>query len=162
ARAGASAAAVGPRRPGRRRSGGRRAASGAHRASRSSRPHELYSPNQDQRRSALRLPRGRRDTARREVRPVAHCEALWAWTPARASSCGRSGPLFVYVGGAGLTRAVERRARQALPDFHHAGSPVSALAPFALEMGLGALLLIVFVAGLIPRGEDRCTRRWGG
>src|SRR5882762_7686323 len=39
-------------------------------------------------------------------------------------SCGRSGPLLVCVGGAGLTRAVERRASQALPDLHE-GSPVS-------------------------------------
>jgi NADH-quinone oxidoreductase subunit N len=37
---------------------------------------------------------------------------------------------------------------------------VSALAPFALEMGLGALLLIVFVAGLIRRGDDRRTIGW--
>jgi NADH-quinone oxidoreductase subunit N len=37
---------------------------------------------------------------------------------------------------------------------------VSALAPFALEMGLGALLLIVFVAGLIQRGEDRRAIGW--
>jgi NADH-quinone oxidoreductase subunit N len=32
---------------------------------------------------------------------------------------------------------------------------VSPLAPFALEIGLGALLLMVFVAGLASRGEDR-------
>jgi NADH-quinone oxidoreductase subunit N len=32
---------------------------------------------------------------------------------------------------------------------------MSPLAPFTLEIGLGALLLIVFVAGLVVRGEDR-------
>ena len=32
---------------------------------------------------------------------------------------------------------------------------MSALAPFALEIGLGILLLAVFVAGLLGRGEDR-------
>jgi NADH-quinone oxidoreductase subunit N len=32
---------------------------------------------------------------------------------------------------------------------------MSALAPFVLELGLGALLLVVFVAGLLARGEDR-------
>ena len=32
---------------------------------------------------------------------------------------------------------------------------MSALAPFALEIGLGVLLLAVFVAGLVGRGEDR-------
>jgi NADH-quinone oxidoreductase subunit N len=32
---------------------------------------------------------------------------------------------------------------------------VSALAPFVLEAGLGLLLLVVFVAGLLARGEDR-------
>jgi NADH-quinone oxidoreductase subunit N len=32
---------------------------------------------------------------------------------------------------------------------------VSPLAPFALEIGLGVLLLVVFVAGLLARGEDR-------
>jgi NADH-quinone oxidoreductase subunit N len=37
---------------------------------------------------------------------------------------------------------------------------VSALAPFALEVGLGALLLVVFVAGLLARGEDRRGIAW--
>jgi NADH-quinone oxidoreductase subunit N len=37
---------------------------------------------------------------------------------------------------------------------------VSALAPFTLEVGLGALLLIVFVAGLLARGEDRRGIGW--
>jgi NADH-quinone oxidoreductase subunit N len=37
---------------------------------------------------------------------------------------------------------------------------VSALAPFALEVGLGALLLVVFVAGLLARGEDRQGIAW--
>jgi NADH-quinone oxidoreductase subunit N len=37
---------------------------------------------------------------------------------------------------------------------------VSALAPFTLEVGLGALLLIVFVAGLVARGEDRRAIAW--
>jgi NADH-quinone oxidoreductase subunit N len=37
---------------------------------------------------------------------------------------------------------------------------VSALAPFTLEVGLGALLLIVFVAGLVARGEDRRGVAW--
>ena len=37
---------------------------------------------------------------------------------------------------------------------------MSTLAPFALEMGLGALLLIVFVAGLLARGEDRRAIGW--
>jgi NADH-quinone oxidoreductase subunit N len=37
---------------------------------------------------------------------------------------------------------------------------VSALGPFVLEAGLGALLLIVFVAGLLARGEDRRAIAW--
>ena len=37
---------------------------------------------------------------------------------------------------------------------------MSALAPFTLEVGLGALLLIVFVAGLVARGEDRRGVAW--
>jgi NADH-quinone oxidoreductase subunit N len=37
---------------------------------------------------------------------------------------------------------------------------VSALGPFVLEAGLGALLLIVFVAGLVARGEDRRAIAW--
>jgi NADH-quinone oxidoreductase subunit N len=37
---------------------------------------------------------------------------------------------------------------------------VSALAPFVLEVGLGALLLLVFVAGLLARGEDRRGVAW--
>ncbi len=37
---------------------------------------------------------------------------------------------------------------------------MSALAPFTLELGLGALLLLVFVAGLISRGEDRRGIAW--
>jgi NADH-quinone oxidoreductase subunit N len=37
---------------------------------------------------------------------------------------------------------------------------VSALAPFVLEVGLGLLLLIVFVAGLLARGEDRRGIAW--
>jgi NADH:ubiquinone oxidoreductase subunit 2 (subunit N) len=37
---------------------------------------------------------------------------------------------------------------------------VSALAPFTLEVGLGALLLIVFVAGLVSTGEDRRAIAW--
>jgi NADH-quinone oxidoreductase subunit N len=37
---------------------------------------------------------------------------------------------------------------------------VSALAPFALELGLSALLLVVFVAGLLARGEDRRGIAW--
>jgi NADH-quinone oxidoreductase subunit N len=37
---------------------------------------------------------------------------------------------------------------------------VSTLAPFVLEVGLGLLLLIVFVAGLIARGEDRRGIAW--
>jgi len=37
---------------------------------------------------------------------------------------------------------------------------VSALGPFALEAGLGVLLLIVFIAGLIARGEDRRPVAW--
>jgi NADH-quinone oxidoreductase subunit N len=37
---------------------------------------------------------------------------------------------------------------------------VSALAPFVLEIGLGVLLLIVFVAGLLARGEDRRGIAW--
>jgi len=91
---------------------------------RSRTPREPHSPNRDRRRNALRASWGPRDTAPREVRPVAHWLALWACTPPGASSCGRSGPLLVCVGGAGLTRAVERRASQALPDLHE-GSPVS-------------------------------------
>jgi NADH-quinone oxidoreductase subunit N len=37
---------------------------------------------------------------------------------------------------------------------------VSALAPFVLEVGLGLLLLLVFVAGLLARGEDRRSIAW--
>jgi NADH-quinone oxidoreductase subunit N len=37
---------------------------------------------------------------------------------------------------------------------------VSALAPFVLEAGLGLLLLLVFVAGLAARGEDRRGIAW--
>jgi NADH-quinone oxidoreductase subunit N len=37
---------------------------------------------------------------------------------------------------------------------------VSALAPFVLEVGLGLLLLIVFGAGLVARGEDRRGIAW--
>jgi NADH-quinone oxidoreductase subunit N len=37
---------------------------------------------------------------------------------------------------------------------------VSALAPFALEIGLGGLLLVVFVAGLLAGGEDRRGIAW--
>ncbi|HEX2441266.1 MAG TPA: NADH-quinone oxidoreductase subunit N [Methylomirabilota bacterium] len=37
---------------------------------------------------------------------------------------------------------------------------MSALGPFVLEAGLGALLLIVFVAGLLARGEDRRAIAW--
>ena len=37
---------------------------------------------------------------------------------------------------------------------------MSALAPFALEVGLGLLLLIVFGAGLVARGEDRRGIAW--
>jgi NADH:ubiquinone oxidoreductase subunit 2 (subunit N) len=37
---------------------------------------------------------------------------------------------------------------------------VSVLAPFALELGLGLLLLIVFVAGLLASGEDRRGVAW--
>jgi NADH-quinone oxidoreductase subunit N len=37
---------------------------------------------------------------------------------------------------------------------------VSALAPFVLEAGLGLLLLVVFVAGLLARGEDRRGVAW--
>jgi NADH-quinone oxidoreductase subunit N len=37
---------------------------------------------------------------------------------------------------------------------------VSALAPFVLELGLGLLLLGVFVAGLLARGEDRRSIGW--
>jgi len=37
---------------------------------------------------------------------------------------------------------------------------VSALAPFVLEVGLGLLLLIVFGAGLVARGEDRRFIAW--
>jgi NADH-quinone oxidoreductase subunit N len=37
---------------------------------------------------------------------------------------------------------------------------VSALAPFTLELALGALLLMVFVAGLLSRGEDRRPLAW--
>src|SRR4029450_12534204 len=40
------------------------------------------------------------------------------------------------------------------------GEAVSALAPLALEAGLGLLLLIVFVAGLTARGEDRRGIAW--
>ena len=34
------------------------------------------------------------------------------------------------------------------------------LTPFALELGLGALLLIVFVGGLVARGDDRRALAW--
>ena len=37
---------------------------------------------------------------------------------------------------------------------------MSALAPFVLEVGLGLLLLIVFGAGLVARGEDRRGIAW--
>jgi NADH:ubiquinone oxidoreductase subunit 2 (subunit N) len=37
---------------------------------------------------------------------------------------------------------------------------VRTLAPFALELGLGALLFVVFVAGLLARGEDRRKIGW--
>ena len=37
---------------------------------------------------------------------------------------------------------------------------MSALAPFVLEVGLGLLLLIVFGAGLVARGEDRRFIAW--
>jgi NADH-quinone oxidoreductase subunit N len=37
---------------------------------------------------------------------------------------------------------------------------VNALAPFVLELGLGLLLLLVFVAGLLARGEDRRGIAW--
>jgi NADH-quinone oxidoreductase subunit N len=37
---------------------------------------------------------------------------------------------------------------------------VSALGPFTLEIGLGVLLLIVFVAGLVSHGEDRRAIGW--
>jgi NADH-quinone oxidoreductase subunit N len=37
---------------------------------------------------------------------------------------------------------------------------VSALAPLVLEIGLGLLLLLVFVAGLLARGEDRRGIAW--
>ena len=37
---------------------------------------------------------------------------------------------------------------------------MSALAPFALEIGLGGLLLVVFVAGLLAGGEDRRGIAW--
>jgi NADH-quinone oxidoreductase subunit N len=37
---------------------------------------------------------------------------------------------------------------------------VRPLAPFALELGLGALLLMVFVAGLLARGDDRRPLAW--
>ena len=37
---------------------------------------------------------------------------------------------------------------------------MSALAPFVLEAGLGLLLLLVFVAGLLARGEDRRGIAW--
>ena len=32
---------------------------------------------------------------------------------------------------------------------------MSGLAPFALEAGIGVVLLLVFGAGLLARGEDR-------
>ena len=37
---------------------------------------------------------------------------------------------------------------------------MSALGPFTLEVGLGVLLLIVFVAGLASHGEDRRGIGW--
>ena len=37
---------------------------------------------------------------------------------------------------------------------------MSGLAPFALELGIGAVLLLVFVAGLLARGEDRRGIAW--
>jgi NADH-quinone oxidoreductase subunit N len=37
---------------------------------------------------------------------------------------------------------------------------VSGLGPFALELGLGALLVAVFVAGLLARGDDRRPIAW--
>ena len=37
---------------------------------------------------------------------------------------------------------------------------MSDLAPFALELGIGAVLLLVFVAGLLARGEDRRGIAW--
>jgi NADH-quinone oxidoreductase subunit N len=37
---------------------------------------------------------------------------------------------------------------------------VSPLAPFALEIGLGIVLLVVFVAGLLMGGEDRRSLAW--
>ena len=37
---------------------------------------------------------------------------------------------------------------------------MSALAPFALEIGLGGLLLVLFVAGLVAGGEDRRGIAW--
>jgi NADH-quinone oxidoreductase subunit N len=37
---------------------------------------------------------------------------------------------------------------------------VSALAPFTLELALGALVLMVFVAGLLARGDDRRPLAW--
>jgi len=37
---------------------------------------------------------------------------------------------------------------------------VSDLAPFALELGIGAVLLLVFVAGLLAHGEDRRGIAW--
>ena len=37
---------------------------------------------------------------------------------------------------------------------------MSALAPFVLELGLGLLLVSVFVAGLLARGDDRRGIAW--
>ena len=37
---------------------------------------------------------------------------------------------------------------------------MSALAPFVLEVGLGLLMLVVFVTGLVARGEDRRGIAW--
>src|SRR6185295_7932677 len=76
------------------------------------------------------------------------------------------------MGGAGAPhrghRAVRHGARHRAGTGGHGdgaaavppGEAMSALAPFALELGLGVLLLIVFVAGLLARGEDRRAIGW--